>query len=628
MRTLFLFGLLFSPTIVFAACTSKDSTVVYINGILADYSEAQKELKSLQTEYISRIGDYSVTFLNAYNPSHLAGAGDLIETASQLLNSPVSEYDLDTMLIDLHDELTTRRVLLLGYSQGALYSNAIYDYLLAHGEPREAVGVYQIATPAHAVAGGGAYLTSRYDVAIQAVAQLAVKLGVQAPLPPNIALAYEPSADSGTMLAGHSLEGDYLASAPDRIVADIAGELKGLEPTDSSQTGDCFTSPPQSLSYEAQQATFAIADPVALALRTGVVDAYTIAADAADGASIALVYVQNFFSSPVPVPAVSASATSTEVKNFQVVKSLYGSSLSPGDVENLLNSPNAQNGAAAVLAAAPPLAQPAATSTSASSTPPDIVQVTISTSTPASATSTIAAPAVIIATPSAVNTGPEVAIAADISIDDNASSSEATSTEEDATTTPPIHFVGGSPVADSFDSFNALNWQTFGDGGVNFNFDDGSVGPCVSGGCIVGATTSFNGVPRTYVESDVALSEGAFTIYAKAASGFIKPGPIIAVCPLQSNCNDGSQGVGISFVNRLPIDGTWHQYYVAWRQGTSTVLACFLQDDTDAQDCTWEYTNQPAGTTFDGVALWSQSGYHEDAGDNLWFDELAPAEGL
>ena len=49
-------------------------------------------------------------------------------------------------------DVTTRRILIVGHSQGAQYADAIYDYLLAHGEPKSAVSVYAVATPASSVA--------------------------------------------------------------------------------------------------------------------------------------------------------------------------------------------------------------------------------------------------------------------------------------------------------------------------------------------------------------------------------------------------------------------------------------------------------------------------------------------
>jgi len=76
----------------------------------------------------------------------------------------------------------------------------------------------------------------------------------------------------------------------------------------------------------------------------------------------------------------------------------------------------------------------------------------------------------------------------------------------------------------------------------------------------------------------------------------------------------------------IPVDDVWHQYYVAWRQGTSQVQSCILQDDTDPAHCVWADTPVALGTQFNTIALWNTNGYRADHGDNLWFDELVPVQ--
>ncbi len=154
---------------------------------------------------------------------------------------------MTTILRQVHQELSTRKVLLVGHSQGTFYTNAAYDYLTGHGVAKESIAVYNIATPADRVLGGGNYLTSSTDKVISSiVAGLASVSSVRKPLPANIDLAL--SADEqNSSTGGHSLGGVYLTSAPDRVVADMQGEINSLSATDSLNQ-DCFTPPPVTLS--------------------------------------------------------------------------------------------------------------------------------------------------------------------------------------------------------------------------------------------------------------------------------------------------------------------------------------------------------------------------------------------
>ncbi len=274
----FTIGLLSIPTLIFAACTKQGSTVVYANGILTTYDQAYDDLHNLQRRFEDALGlNTSVNFTNGYNPSHLAGAGDLIESAAQLFSSSVSNYDLNTILLQIYPEITTQKILFVGHSQGTFYANELYNYLLAHGETNGAVGVYNVATPASSVAGyatvpnEGAYLTSMNDKVINAVRDVAQNAGAAQPLPANIAIPLSPQ-EAANQFGGHSFSGVYLANAAPRIVFEIEGALGKLTAADSTSSSQadvsatdagCFTPPPRNFSYYAQRLTFAVADPVA-----------------------------------------------------------------------------------------------------------------------------------------------------------------------------------------------------------------------------------------------------------------------------------------------------------------------------------------------------------------------------
>ena len=182
-------------------------------------------------------------------------------------------------------------------------------------------------------------------------------------------------------------------------------------------------------------------------------------------------------------------------------------------------------------------------------------------------------------------------------------------------------------VTDTFDSFNSEGWtspQTPGGGFTLFTYELGSSGNCHAGNCLVatdGATVHTN-TPTMYLESGVGTDAGAFTVWGRARLGFRAANGNIAICTAKwSNCYASYE---YRFNDAIAKDDTWHQYFIAWRQGTTTVEACILQDDTDAAHCVWKDTGFALGTQFDGVQL-SASVARTDLGDQVWFDDLAEA---
>ncbi|MDO8560606.1 MAG: lamin tail domain-containing protein [bacterium] len=270
---------LFLPFGVFALCSSDGYTIVYINGIRTkSIDDANTDLNELQRKFIKYSYLNGVVFHTGYNPSHLAGAGDLIESASQLFDSSVSDYDFKNILLQIYPEVTTRKILLVGHSQGTFYANKIHDYLLANGEEKGAVGIYNVATPDSSVAGyenvpsQGAYLTSQNDKVINAVRAVALKVGAKQPLPANIDIALTPQ-EAADPNGGHSFSGVYLSNAPVRMVSEMEDALNKLNVSEAQDIQDgvgCFIPPPKNFSYRVQQGLFAVADPMA----SGAVSAY------------------------------------------------------------------------------------------------------------------------------------------------------------------------------------------------------------------------------------------------------------------------------------------------------------------------------------------------------------------
>lgn len=249
------------PEVALASvCAPTGVTVVYVNGILTSRDDVEVDAQRLQKTLGYQFGNESLMVRFGYNSSHIIGLGDAIETVSQIFNKPISNYDRDTILLQIHPEITTRKILLVGHSQGTFYTNEIYDYLIANGVPKESIGVYNIATPASSVSGNGEYLTSQNDKVINAVRIAASTIGVEQPLSANITIPPTLIDDMG-----HSFGSVYLAEAPVQIVTSIDSALKKLVSGEVSTTteGGCFIPPAKNISYYAQNSAFLIADSVA-----------------------------------------------------------------------------------------------------------------------------------------------------------------------------------------------------------------------------------------------------------------------------------------------------------------------------------------------------------------------------
>lgn len=250
-----------APTNAFAVCSDEGSTVVFVNGILNSETDTKQSMKFLREIFQEKFNDTSVTFIVGYNPSHLAGLGDLAQGGAQMLGGSISDFDLKTILMQIQPEIATRKILLIGHSQGTLYTNSIYNYLLSNGAPKESIAVYNVATPAREVAGGGEYLTSSNDSLISALAVLAQKTRLPAPLAPNIDIPIQVG-DAASAYPGHNFIRAYLPGASDKIVSDISRELGALRAERVERAETCFTAPPSTIGYKIEGALFAVADPV------------------------------------------------------------------------------------------------------------------------------------------------------------------------------------------------------------------------------------------------------------------------------------------------------------------------------------------------------------------------------
>src|SRR3989338_8293509 len=256
------------PNFTLALCTDSGATVVYINGIMTSLIDAQQDSFKLQMKYFEKNQDRSVIFRTGYNQTHLGGGADIIQSAAQAFGASISDFDQNTILMQIQPQVTTRKILLVGHSQGTFYTNSIYKYLTDNSVPKESIAVYNVATPASFVAGDGEHLTSTNDRVINGVRPLMAKYGAPAPLSANITIAV-PADETSDPAGGHHFGSSYLAMEPEKIVSDITSALGNLKTGASSSPDGCFTPPPTTLAYKTQAVVFAVADPIAQRVKNG-----------------------------------------------------------------------------------------------------------------------------------------------------------------------------------------------------------------------------------------------------------------------------------------------------------------------------------------------------------------------
>ncbi len=258
---LFVFLLLVIPIFVDAQCSKENATVLFINGIFGNEALAKLDLKQLNYEFEHRSNTRNISFINGYNASHGEGAIDLVEAAVQMYKGGTLDYDLTNILRQVHQDLKTQKILLVGHSQGSFYTNAAYNYLIQNGVDDKSIAVYNVGTPADRVAGGGNYLTSSTDKIINSVAQKLATIAIaNKPLPANIKI--EIPTDRGPGYEnGHSFSKVYLGLEPDKIITDIDNAIKNL--TANNDKEECFAQPKLDTMYRVFDKGYQLADNVA-----------------------------------------------------------------------------------------------------------------------------------------------------------------------------------------------------------------------------------------------------------------------------------------------------------------------------------------------------------------------------
>src|SRR3989338_9964646 len=344
------------PSVVIAECSDTSKSIVLVNGILTETEKANRNLEKLRTE-LEGAGLQDFSIIKGYNPTRVGDVGDSIEVISQTFGKALSSFDRNTILRKVHRELNTRKVLLVGHSQGTFYTNEIYEYLVKNGVSKESIAVYNVATPASYVAGGGTYLTSANDNLVTNVRQLTATAGASEQLTANILIPVA-HPEVKELWRGHSFSGEYLAGASERIVRDIEKAISKLKTGDSAAES-CFTPPEETMTQKAQKVFFAVADPTteagfAAAAQAGRV-AGAVKNDSVAGGKILGNALAGLFKSPnvaanqavAAALAVSSAEASTQQERKQSSQTQAAANVSTGVQVPVQTEPTALSAAPA-----------------------------------------------------------------------------------------------------------------------------------------------------------------------------------------------------------------------------------------------------------------------------------------
>jgi len=104
---IFLALLIFPFNIYATACSDDGYTVIYVNGIFTEKDIAESNIVNLEKVFKELTGRNDVVFRLGHNPSHLAGVGDVVQSIAQTFNSSISDYDRNTILMEIHPKVTT-----------------------------------------------------------------------------------------------------------------------------------------------------------------------------------------------------------------------------------------------------------------------------------------------------------------------------------------------------------------------------------------------------------------------------------------------------------------------------------------------------------------------------------------
>jgi hypothetical protein len=255
---------IFLPSVIVTAeigyCDQKaGTTVVFVNGILSPSEESSALDKELiKTLYFEKYGNAQTSFELGHNPSR-GVVFDMVKSIFQSfqLRGYVLDSDMYTIIESLKDKVTTDKIVLVGHSQGTFYTNNLFEYLTVHSVPYESVAVYNIATPASYVAGGGFYYTSTTDKLINMARsdQKVMSFGKKYALPGNFTIPLTAEEDQ-KLWGGHGLRDVYLANASGIIMSDIHDAVELVE--SGAPREACIPQPVKIVASIAQGVRFAL----------------------------------------------------------------------------------------------------------------------------------------------------------------------------------------------------------------------------------------------------------------------------------------------------------------------------------------------------------------------------------
>ncbi|MFZ2593333.1 MAG: hypothetical protein WAX38_00985, partial [Minisyncoccia bacterium] len=256
-----------SPLISHAQACSNDVTVVYVNGMFAeseDYVVRDKDL--IKDKYEIYYNPKGMTFNYGYNPSRFSGIADSWKVIMQsyMPDNYVRDHDFHTIVNKLHKEVSTKRILLVGHSQGTFYTNLLYQYYIENGVPPQSISVFNIATPASFVAGNGTYVTSASDNVINSARETQYNYGAPAALSANTNIGSMPGDDASGLFFGHNLRTVYLPALPKVIATEINEHAQKLQAA-STDYYPCLPANNKPLTYIGQQSGLVVASGLYIA---------------------------------------------------------------------------------------------------------------------------------------------------------------------------------------------------------------------------------------------------------------------------------------------------------------------------------------------------------------------------
>lgn len=224
-------------------CDDEGTTLVYINGVKNTEEQAKKSADMLyvKAKFATPASAGNLSLVTAYNPTHLAGAADIIDVLRQKMNEGdgIDDYDLHEIELSIANQLTTQKFVIVAHSQGNLYANELYTHLANKSITNldeKSFGLLGVATPASFTQGGNNYITSATDSVINLARE---KLSSA---PANIHI--DASLFSGTNLSpdddgrGHGFVDVYLAHASNELLTKLQSIVSSR-----ISTGEDFATP-------------------------------------------------------------------------------------------------------------------------------------------------------------------------------------------------------------------------------------------------------------------------------------------------------------------------------------------------------------------------------------------------